>query len=395
MSKRVCIIGGGPAGVMAAIFASKNHSVTVFEKDEVLKTILPTGGGRCNLAYNEFDTRELAKFYPRGEKFLYSVFSQFSTNDTINFFKKIGIETYVQEDSRIFPTSNSSKIVKKALLNELQDIKIKKEKVISVKHTNDIFKVQTQSSKYDFDAIIIATGSKGGYEIARKLGHNIIATKPALTALKTTEKAFYSLSGISLHNLNAEVYFENKKKKTVKGDLLFTHQGISGPLVYKISSYCAYEEFSEKNPLKIIINLVNRNDATEFENEFSKKLEKESKKDILNLISLYVPKNLARAILEYNNLNPQTKSGQLKREERKLIIQNLTSFTLHATGRCNGEEIVTAGGVDLKEVNSKRMESKLVNNLYFCGEVLDIDGLTGGFNLQNCWSTGYIAGCSV
>lgn len=393
---RIGIIGAGPSGVMAAIFAAKHHQVTLFEKDDVLKTILLTGGGRCNLAYNETDIKELAKFYPRGEKFLYSVFSKFSTKDTIEFFDNMGVKTYVQPDSRIFPVTNSSKTVKKALSDRLKNVRVINEKVLSVKIQNGIFKVKTLKSEYDFDAVILAAGSKGGgYKIAESLGHKIVEPRPSLTALKTREKELFCLSGMTIQNIRADVYFENKKKKTVYGDILFTHFGISGPLAYKISSYCAYDEFNIKNPLKIVLNFVNEPDTKEFEKKLSEKFNKETKKDILNTIGSYVPRNFAKILLEQNNIDIHTKSGQIKKEARQIIAKNLTAFTLHASDRCTGEEIVTAGGADLKEINSKTMESKLISGLYFCGEILDIDGLTGGFNLQNCWSTGFIAGSSV
>lgn len=395
INKKIAVIGGGPAGVFAAIFASENpdNSVFIFEKNNVLKTLLPTGGGRCNLAHNEHDSKELAKSYPRGEKFLYSVFSQFCTKDTIDFFNKIGIKTYVQPDSRIFPVCDSSQEVRNALLRELDCINTKHERVLSVSKEGDVFKVKTQKTVYDFDKIVVTTGGKGiGHQIAEELGHNIIPLKPALTSLKIKEKFLSELSGLSLQNISAKII--GAKQKAICGDLLFTHYGISGPLTYKISSYFAYEEFNNDKPLKISFNLINKR-FEEFDKEFNEELKARAQKDISNLLCEYIPKRLSDLILQKEKINPQTKSGQLSKSERIKLSKNLTEFELNAICAAKGEEIVTAGGVDLKEVNPKTMESKIVQNLFFCGEILDIDGLTGGFNLQNCWSTGFVAGSNI
>lgn len=390
------IIGGGPAGIMCAIFAAKNpnNKVFILDKNIILNTILPTGGGRCNLAYCEYNFKELAKFYPRGEKFLYSILSKFSTADTIEFFNNIGVETYVQEDLRVFPVSDSSKEVKNALLKQIDKKNIKKlfENVLKIKKTPQGFDVTTDKGFHHFDKLVIATGGKGnGHSLAKSLGHNVTELRPALSSLITKEKDFATISGISLKNIEAQVFFNNKKVKNLSGDFLFTHNGISGPLVYKISSYCAYLNFDDKNPLKIVLNLVNK-ESQDFDKELSEALKTNAQKDILNTVSNYIPKNLAAVILKKENISHDIKSGQLSKQFREKIVKNLTSLTFNAIKVTRGEEIVTAGGVDLKEIGSKTMGSKLVSDLYFCGEILDIDGLTGGFNLQNCWSTGYIAG---
>ena len=399
----VGIIGGGPAGIMCALFAAQNpeNKIFIFDKNIILNTILPTGGGRCNLAYSEFNFKELAKFYPRGEKFLYSVFSRFSTKDTLDFFDKIGVKTYVQDDLRIFPITDCAKDVKTALLKQLEKKNIKKvfENVLKVKNLENGFELTTDKGVHKVDKLVIATGGKGnGHKLAESLGHHITELKPSLSALVTKEKEFAAVSGISLKNISAQVFFNNKKLKLPKnvqtGDFLFTHNGISGPLVYKISSYCAYVDFNENVPLKIELNLVNK-DAAEFDEALLAELKGKAQKDVLNVISKYVPKHLAAVILQRENINTSVKAGQLSKKDREKIVKNLTSLCFNALKPVSGEEIVTAGGVDLKEVDAKTMGSKLVSDLYFCGEVLDIDGLTGGFNLQNCWSTGYVAGVSL
>ena len=396
---KICIVGGGPAGIMAAIIASQNpeNKIYIFDKGIILNTILPTGGGRCNLAHAEYNFKELAKFYPRGEKFLYSIFSRFSTTETLEFFEKIGVNTYAQDDNRIFPVTDSAKDVKQALLKQLDKKNIKKlfEKVVDIQKNDSGFVVRTDKNTHYFDKVVIATGGRGnGQNFAQNLGHNIVELKPALSSFVTKEKDFSGVSGISLKNISAQVFFENKKIKTLNGDFLFTHTGISGPLVYKISSYCAYLDYGKNNPLKIIINLVGM-DFKEFDTALLEALKSNAQKDIGNVLSEFVPKNLALAILKKEKIDSQTKSGQLSKINREVISQTLTGLIFNAVGITKGEEIVTAGGIDLNEINSKTMESKLVDGLYFCGEVIDVDGLTGGFNLQNCWSTGFVVGSSL
>ena len=401
--KKICIAGGGPAGVVAAIFASENpeNKIYIFDRGIILNTLLPTGGGRCNLAYNEYNFKELAKFYPRGEKFLYSVFSVFSTKETIEFFKKIGIDTYVQEDLRIFPVTNSSKDVKEALLKQINKKNINKvfEQIGDITKTDKGFCVKTGKNIYNFDAVVISCGGRGsGQKLAKNLGHNIIDLKPSLCALVTKEKDFVSLAGVSLKNIKAEVFFDNKKVKIppsmLTGDILFTHTGISGPLVYRISSYCAYLDFCKERPLKIVLN-ISRKNFDEFDGIFLKDLKENPQKETLNVLSKHIPKNFAAALCEKENIDKIQKAGQLSKIDRQKLSKALTSLAINVISAVKGEEIVTAGGVDLKEINAKTMESKLVSNLYFCGEVLNIDGLTGGFNLQNCWSTGFLAGNSL
>ena len=395
----ICITGGGPAGVMAAIFAAQNpeNKVYIYDKGIILNTLLPTGGGRCNLAFGEYNFKELAKFYLRGEKFLYSVFSRFSTADTLEFFEKIGVKTYTQEDLRIFPVTDCAKDVKQALLKQL-DKNIKKvfEKVVDIKKENEKFVVKTDKNTREFDSVVVATGGRGtGQRLVKGLGHNIVELRPALSSLITREKDFAQVSGISVKNVTAQVFFENKKVKTLTGDLLFTHTGISGPLVYKISSYCAYLDFCKDNPLKIELNLVGGCDFAEFDAVFLNALKNNAQKETLNVLADFVPKNLALAILCRACTDPKTRAGQLSGVSRKAVSKCVSALTFNAVSLTRGEEIVTAGGVDLKEIESKTMESKLVKGLYFCGEVIDVDGLTGGFNLQNCWSTGFVAGCAL
>lgn len=373
---KVAVIGGGPAGCICAYYLQEEFEVLVFEKNSPLKTLLPTGGGRCNLAHAEYDFKELAKNYPRGEKFLYSVFSKFSTSDTLDFFKKIGVETYVQDNDRIFPISNSAKDVREKFLKALSKIKFVKEEVLRINYytphpsplpqrAKGSYDIVTNMGSYKADFVIIATGGHSSYELIKLLGHNIIEPKPALTGLKTKED-FSELSGVSTDNI------------------LFTHKGVSGPKIYEISSIKAREKF----PYKLNFNFIGDIDL---QNE----LNTNPHKSVKNLLGEYIPKSLAEYILKELNINIDMKCHMINGATRDKILNKLQNFEITATGTVSDGEIVTSGGVDLKEVNPKTLESKLYKNVYFCGEVLDIDGFCGGFNLQNCWSTGYVTADSI
>ena len=384
-SKSVAIVGAGPAGCMCAYFASQNAQVTLFDFSKPLQTLLYTGGGRCNLAHAEYDFKELAKFYPRGEKFLYSVFSRFSTCDTIEFFNSIGVNTYVQEDLRIFPISNSAEDVRRKFLGELSHCAFKKEKVLVVEKLENNFRLKTEKNDYYFDEVVIATGGHAGFLLAENLGHKIIKPKPALTGLITAEN-FKLLQGVSLKNVLAEVLFENTLVAKIQDDILFTHNGVSGPLTYQISSLCARLDYSDRNPIIIKLDFVKK------EIDLQSMFNLNPKKDIKNLLVGFVPKSLAEYILKLNRVNSEQKCCDINGQTRDLILKSLLEFKITAISATKEGEVVTSGGVCLDEIDSKTMQSKLVESLYFCGEVIDVDGFCGGFNLQNCWSTGFVSG---
>ena len=359
-TKTVGIIGAGASGCIAAYYLIKSgFDVTLFDYSSPLRTILPTGGGRCNFAYAEYDFRELAKNYPRGEKFLYSVFSRFSAYDTLSLFEEIGIKTYVQDDGRFFPVSNDSREVRSKILD----------KVNTILKLDNGYKIKTNKSEYYFPQIIISTG--GGLKSKKITGlkHKIIPYKPSLVGLKT--QTIPNLSGIVLKN----VY--NKDSK-VTDDLLFTHFGISGPLTYTISSIKAREDF----PYKLTFDLYNK------EFDFQSILNSNPHKDLKNVLSIILPSRFAEFLSsEYSSV----KACDINSKIRDLILNRIHNFEVNITGTDKGEETVTSGGYDLKEVNPTTMESKLYPNLYIIGEALDIDGFCGGFNLQNAWSTAFVA----
>ena len=377
-NKTVAVIGGGPAGCICAKFLSDaGVDVTVFDKGKFLHTLLPTGGGRCNLAHADFDFKTLAENYPRGEKFLYSVFSKFGTNETLKFFKSIGVETYIQEDNRIFPNSNSSADVREKFLKSLKS-KLIKENVITITPLSNGYEIETEKSKYYFDKVVVSIGGHSGYSVLKKLDINIIDPVPSLVGLITKED-FSSVAGVSIKNVSAKVY-----KNNFNGDLLFTHKGISGPLIYTISSVFARKEF----PYKVNLRFTDDFDFQKFLNEFSHK-------EIKNLLSQFVPKSFALYLLNSLNLNPESPCHKINGKTRDIIYNALTDFEITVKGRVPDGEVVTCGGVDLKEINPKTLEAREYKGLYFCGEVLDIDGFCGGFNLQNCWSTGFVCADSI
>lgn len=375
MNNKIAVIGGGPAGCAFSCF-SQNNDITVFESGNILQTLLYTGGGRCNLAYAEFDIKELTKNYPRGEKFLYSVFSQFSTQETLNFFKNIGVNTYTQNDYRIFPKSDSAKEVRNAILNQLHKKKTKiiKEKVFKIIKKNNNFII---NDKFLFDKVVIATGGHAGYKMIESLGHTIVEPKPSLVGLITKEN--FNLEGVSLQN--TEIFIKSKNKK-LTGDLVFTKKGISGPLAYIISSLFARENYSKDAPIELFLNFKIENIIDILNNN--------GKKDVKNVISQYMPKSIANYIAEQTNLENK-KCFEITKDMRKILEKYLTAFPITIIGHESRGEVVTAGGVNLKEINSKTMESKIVEGVYFCGEVIDVDGFCGGFNLQNAWSTAFVA----
>lgn len=405
---KIAIIGAGPAGVFAAISAMENKiqdvSIDIYEKNSALNTILPTGNGRCNITNNTFDTKELASNYPRGEKFLYSVFNTFSVENTINWFKWHGLDLYTQDDNRVFPRTNDSNTVKNILLEiaKQKHINIKNNsKNIKIEYKNNLFIITDNLNSYEYDKLIIATGGNykqpidSGYTIAKQLGHSITPLKQALCGLVSAEKWPLNLAGVSIKNAEISVFYKNKKISQISDDFIFTHDGISGPCAFKVSSYSAFEEYNSQNPLKLMINFVPQYNNACIETELLNNLNKDSKKSIINILKEFIPKSLVIELLKLADINSEKKSSQITKEDRKKIIKLLTSTELNIKSTKPDGEIVTAGGIELKEINAKTMESKLVKNLYFCGEIVNVDGLTGGFNLQFCWSSGYIAGLNA
>ena len=372
--KQVAVIGAGASGCVCAYYLIKaGVEVTLFDVHSPLLTLLPTGGGRCNLAHAEFDYKELAKNYPRGEKFLYSVFSAFSTYDTLALFSELGVETYTQEDGRIFPVSNSAKEVQSKILEHIKGADFVKEAVNEIHPADGGYKIKTNKAEYFFPTVVISTGGGLKSHKIKGLPHKIVPCTPALVGLRADIKK--ELSGISIENVYSHDY-------KISGDLLFTHYGISGPLAYKISSLKSKDNY----PYELTF------DFYQSEYDLQEELNSNPHKLLKNILGQILPNRFAEYIAgDYADVKGHNINGKIRDE----VLKRVHNFKLTVTGCDKGEETVTAGGYDLDEINSKTMESKLCKDLYITGEALDIDGFCGGFNLQNAWSTAYVAAESI
>ncbi len=380
----IAIIGAGASGCICAYLLQKEgFDVTLFDKGMPLRTLLPTGGGRCNLAHAEYDFKDLAKNYPRGEKFLYSVFSKFSTYDTLALFDELGVETYTQEDERIFPTSNSAKDVREKILEHLKDVQIQREEVIEVERIDGGLKILTskhpspplqqgargaRTCEYLFSHIIIAIGGHSKFDFLKNFDIKIIPPRPSLVGLNTKEKS-KEISGIVVKDANCN---------GLTDDLLFTHFGISGPLAYKISSIKARDNFPYKLNLDLYPQEINLQEL----------LNTNPHKDVKNILSKFIPHGLIKYLI---GDIADIKAHKIDGKTRDFILSKLHNLELTVIGTNKGEETVTAGGIDLSEINPKTMELKKYPNIYCIGEALDIDGFCGGYNLQNAWSTAFVA----
>ena len=380
----IAIIGAGASGCICAYLLQKEgFDVTLFDKGMPLRTLLPTGGGRCNLAHAEYDFKDLAKNYPRGEKFLYSVFSKFSTYDTLALFDELGVETYTQEDERIFPTSNSAKDVREKILEHLKDVQIQREEVIEVERIDGGLKILTskhpspplqqgargaRTCEYLFSHIIIAIGGHSKFDFLKNFDIKIIPPRPSLVGLNTKEKS-KEISGIVVKDANCN---------GLTDDLLFTHFGISGPLAYKISSIKARDNFPYKLNLDLYPQEINLQEL----------LNTNPHKDVKNILSKFLPHGLIKYLI---GDIADIKAHKIDGKTRDFILSKLHNLELTVIGTNKGEETVTAGGIDLSEINPKTMELKKYPNIYCIGEALDIDGFCGGYNLQNAWSTAFVA----
>ena len=407
MSK-VLVIGGGAAGMFAAIFAAYNgNEVHLFEKNEKLgKKLFITGKGRCNIT-NAADMDTLFGSVVTNSKFLYSSFYGYTNQDVIDFFERIGVATKVERGNRVFPVSDHSSDVIAGLSRELKrlgvEIHLRTEvkKVVGKETFEHI--VLKNGQKVEGDACIVATGgfsyqttgSTGdGYGFAKELGHKVTEILPSLVPLVIKEDYVRELQGLSLRNVEATVYDGKRKIYNDFGEMLFTHYGVSGPLMLSASSYIA--KIVKEKELELVIDLKPALTFEQLDQRILRDFEENINKQFKNAIQKLFPAKLVPVILAVSDIDPEKKVNLITKEERHQFVTLIKNFTLTITGlRDFNEAIITKGGVNVKEINPATMESKLVQNLYFVGEVLDLDALTGGFNLQIAWSTGYLAGSSI
>ena len=403
--KKIIVIGGGPAGIMSAIQSAQNGSkVILMEKtNRVGKKLSITGKGRCNLT-NASEVEEIIKNISGNGKFLYSALKNFDSHDTINFFESIGIKTKIERGNRVFPISDNAKEVVDALINRMIELDIEIRTNTRVKkilvENQKIIGVDDEKS----DAVILATGglsypltgSTGdGFKLAEQLGHTITKIFPALVPLETEEDFVKDLQGLSLKNIRATLIADDKKISSEFGEMLFTHYGVSGPIILTLSKKSA-QLLDEKKFVELSINLKPALTHEQISARVLRDFEKFQRKSIKNALVELLPNALIPIILDLSFIDAEKHIDSITQVERRRLIETLQDFRLTITKtRPIEEAIVTSGGVSVKEINPKTMESKLIKNLYFAGEVIDIDGFTGGFNLQAAFSTGFVAGNSI
>ncbi|MBM7836204.1 NAD(P)/FAD-dependent oxidoreductase [Clostridium sardiniense] len=402
---RVVVIGAGPAGMMAAITASENNEVILLEgNDRLGKKLFITGKGRCNVT-NSKDISEFFNYIPGNPYFLYSSLYTFTNEDTINFFENEGIKLKAERGGRVFPNSDKSSDIIKGLSKAMTKCNIKimfNSKVTRIiKNCNKITGVEINNSNIiEGEHFIICTGgasypltgSRGeGQKFAKELGHKIKELKPSLVPIEIKDEIVKDLMGLSLRNIELSIYENNKKIFKDFGEMLFTHFGISGPLVLSGSRFIK----NNKN-YEVVIDLKPALDIKSLDLRIQKDFKKYINKDFKNSLDDLLPKKILPIIINLSKIDGNKKVNEITKEERKNLVHLIKNFKLTVKGlRPLEEAIVTAGGIDTKEIDPSTMRSKIINNLSFAGEVIDVDAFTGGYNVQIALSTGYVAGSSI
>ncbi|MBP7808392.1 MAG: NAD(P)/FAD-dependent oxidoreductase [Bacteroidia bacterium] len=402
-NKHIIIIGGGAAGFFAAINAAELHpgiKVTILEKsNKLLAKVRISGGGRCNVTNHCFDVNELVKNYPRGSKELKQVFSRFNVRDTIAWFKKRGVDLKTEPDNRMFPESNSSETIIDCFMYEAKkygiEIKMNTE-VLSITRNNkpEILNIQTTQGSFSANAVIISSGghnSAKNYSFIQQTGHTISELIPSLFTINLPGNNIKELMGLSVQNATVRV---EKTKHQYTGPVLITHWGLSGPAVLKLSAFAAKDFFDLDYNANILINWTGDLNSEMVSSELATWMKEKSL--IINTPLYEIPKRLWAFLLDKSEIPDNKPWNELSKKQMNKLAQVLTNDVYNMKGKTTfKEEFVTSGGVNLKEIDFKTMQSKLMPNLYFCGEVLDIDGITGGFNFQNAWSTSFVAAVGI
>ena len=415
---KVIVVGGGPAGIMAAISAAKeNDDVILIEKNNCLgRKLLITGKGRCNIT-SSIDIDEFMKNIPGNGRFLYSAFQNFTNQDIIELIEKNGIKVKEERGNRIFPVTDKSEYVLNCFIKELKkykNIEIRTaQKVENLLIENGEIKgVKLHSGEKVFGSkVILATGGKSypvtgsdgdGYKMAKDIGHTIEKIRGSLVPLTGDQRLCQSMQGLSLRNVKITIKDIEKNKKIYDdfGELLFTHFGVSGPTILSSSAHLLrYKEIDrlfDENKIKLYIDLKPALSNEELDLRIRRDFEEFKNKEFKNSLEKLLPKKMIPAILELSGIDINKKVNSITKEERQKLVELLKNFEINIDGfRPVEEAIVTAGGISIKEINPKTMESKLVKGLYFAGEIIDVDAYTGGFNLQIAYSTGFTAGLNM
>lgn len=415
---KVIIIGGGPAGILAGISAAQHgDSVVILEKMNMCgRKLLITGKGRCNIT-SSLDISEFIKNIPGNGRFLYSAFNNFTNLDIIEILRKHGVEVKNERGNRVFPVSDKSSSVLNALLKELESLNVEIRTNVEVTKIltdeNRVIGVEGKENgtlkKFSADKVVLATGGKSysstgsngdGYKMAMELGHTVTKIKPSLVPLVAKEKELcVSLQGLSLRNVQIKL-INNENKKIIYedfGEMLFTHFGVSGPTILSSSSHLLrvknIENLLKEDKIILSIDLKPALSEEKLNARILKDFEEFKNKQFKNSLDNLLPKKMIEPIIELSKINPDKKVNEINKAERIKFVHLLKNFTLTIKDfRDINEAIITAGGINIKEINSSTMESKIIKGLYFAGEIIDVDAYTGGFNLQIAYSTGYTAG---
>lgn len=405
----VIVVGGGAAGMMAAVFAARNgQNVQLLEKNEKLgKKLFITGKGRCNIT-NAADIEDLFTAVTSNPKFLYSGFYSFTNQQVIDFFEELGVKTKVERGERVFPISDHSSDVIAAFSRELKSLGVsvslhtevkellcEQDKVCGVLLTN--------GKKMKADAVIVATGgisypstgSTGdGYRFAKETGHRVTELLPSLVPMEVRQWYAKELQGLSLRNIEIRITDGKKKLYEEFGEMLFTHYGVTGPVILSASSVVG--KTLRKKELTLHIDLKPALSEEQLDKRILREFDANHNKQYKNSIDSLFPAKLKPVMIELSEIEPEKKVNEITKEERQRLVHLIKDFTMTLTGlRGYNEAIITKGGVSVKEIDPGTMESKIIKGLYFAGEVLDLDAVTGGYNLQIAWSTGYLAGINA
>lgn len=405
------VIGAGPAGMMAAGRAAElGKKVLLLEKNTSLgKKLLITGGGRCNVTNNKTNTREMLAKYKGNDQFLFSAFSQFDVTSTLAFFNDRGMATKEENEGRIFPVSNSSQSVYDVLYEYMKKggVEIRKSSIVggiekSKKDDTIIIRTKSGNDMHTHKCVVATggtsrpeTGSTGeGFMWLKKLGHTIVDNDVALVPVALTDTWVKKISGLALEEARLTTYQNGQKQEAYKGKLLFTHFGVSGPMVLNMSKDIG--ELLKYGPVTLMLDLFPGKDGSKIKNELQTILVAESNKKLKNVLSMMIPSPLVSVVLEIAGIDGQTFNHSVSSEDRVKLVKIMKEIPLTVKGLLGKDKaVVSSGGVALTEVDFKTMESRIVKNLYLVGDVLNIDRPSGGYSLQLCWTTGYVAGSAA
>ena len=398
---KIIIIGGGAAGFFSAITmaeANPDLEVIILEKGKnLLQKVKISGGGRCNVTHACFTPRDLVEFYPRGRRELLGPFHQFMTGDTMEWFENRGVPLKIEDDNRVFPESNSSQSIIDCLIQAAENAGVKvwlNQNVQSVSKEEERFKIVTSETSHTADKLLIAAGSNPKiWDLAKTLGHNIIEPVPSLFTFNINDKRIREIPGISVPNATVKIV---KTKLESSGPLLITHWGLSGPAVLKLSAFGARILADKNYQYNVEVNWLSTSNEVVFKILKSVKENEPKKQVILRSQFPEIPKRLWERLVLASEIKTDSRWADLSNKQLQLLADQFTKCQFNANGKSTfKDEFVTSGGVSLKEIDFKRFESKIHKNLFFAGEILDIDAVTGGFNFQNAWTGGYISGRAI